>query len=315
MLILSLLSTASAADMNLDWAGKTVRYHAETLIQHFYPIELLALQNTNVRAVSIMAAADMTCTGEALKKGWALTCTIDTIGLQGVSQHPSDTPQVDAVLEEYSGLLTGAVVQVELAADGRVKVVDLEGVAKADERQREIHEKLRLVMRRMVAPMDQQLPKKGTTELGDSWKQKNNSVAFEIFSKFGTIGGSVLEYEVIADANDEVAVVAGGRGNIGLSNAGSTYGFAEGSAASEGSSGTDSTGYASSSVTPTLYNVVAQTGGRFDASAGQWAYMESTAQGLRNQGVVDDNFTQAAWMGRINADGSIEDAGVLVPTE
>ena len=201
------------------------------------------------------------------------------------------------------------------ASDEDVQLVGHRTARQADERQREIHEKLRLVMRRMVAPMDQQIPKKGVAALGDSWKQKNNSVAFEIFSKFGTIGGSVLKYEVIADANSEVAVVASGRGNIGLSNAGSTYGFAEGSAASEGSSGTDSTGYASSSVTPTLYNVVAQTGGRFDVGAGQWAYIESTAQGLRNQGIADDNFTQAAWMGRINADGSIEDAGVLVPTE
>ncbi|MFT5686513.1 MAG: hypothetical protein ACI8RZ_007469 [Myxococcota bacterium] len=301
MLILSLLSAAGASEMNLDWTGKTVRYHAETLILHFNPIELLAIQNINVRSVAIMAAADMTCSGTELNKGWKVACTIDTIGLQGAPQHESDAPQVDEVLAEYVGLLTGAVVEIEIGADGRLKVVDLEGVAKVDERQREIHEKLRLVMRRMVAPLDQLLPKKGIAEAGDTWKHKNSAVAFEIFSKFGTLGGSVLKNEVIADADGEVAILGAGRGNIGLSNTSSTYGFDDGGD--------------SSTATTTLYNVVAQTGGRFDVSGGQWAYVESTAQGLRNQGVVDDNFTQAAWMGRINADGSIEGAGILAPTE
>ena len=82
---------------------------------------------------------------------------------------------------------------------------------------------------------------------------------------------------------------------------------------SSSSSGSSSTGYASTSVTSTLYNVVAQTAGRFDVAAGQWAYMVSTAQGLRNQAVSDDNFTQAAWMGRINEDGTVEDPGSLSP--
>jgi hypothetical protein len=315
MLILTLLSAAGASEMNLDWTGKTVRYHAETLIQHFYPIELLAIQNTNVRAVTIMAAADLTCSGTALKKGWEVTCSIDTIGLQGIPQREVDAARVDAVLAEYTELLSSATIQIELGADGRVKVVDLEGVSKNDERQREIHEKLRLIMRRMVAPLDQQLPKKGVAAMGDSWKHKNSAIAFEIFSKFGTIGGSVMAYEVIGDADGELTIRGEGHGNIGLSNAGSTYGFSEGSEASEASSGASSTGYASSSVTTTLYNVLAYTGGRFDVDSGQWVYLESTAQGLRNQAVGDDSFTQAAWMGRINADGSIEGAGILAPTQ
>ena len=299
--------------MNLDWSEKTVRYHAEVLIQHFNPIELLAIQNLNVRATTLMASSDMSCTGAALKKGWSLVCSIDTIALQGAPQYADDADALNAILLEYGSMLTGATLQIELGVDGRIKVVDLEGVDKADERQREIHEKLRLIMRRMVAPLDLQLPKKGEAESGDSWKHKNSAIAFEIFSKYGTLGGSVLKYSVLSDGPEEVVLTSEGHGNIGLSNSGATYGFSEGSSSSEGSSGTSSTGYASTSVTSTLYNVVAQTAGRFDVAAGQWAYMVSTAQGLRNQAVSDDNFTQAAWMGRINEDGSVEDAGALAP--
>lgn len=306
-------ATAGAAEMNLDWSDKTIRYHAETLIQHFNPIEVLAIQNLNVRAVTLMAAADISCKGAALKKGWSVDCTIDTIAMQGEPQYADDADALSTVLLEYGSILTGAVIEIELGADGRIKVVDLEGVDKADERQREIHEKLRLIVRRMVAPLDLQLPKKGVASAGDSWKHKNSAIAFEIFSKYGTLGGSVLKYSVLSDGPEEVVLTSEGHGNIGLSNSGATYGFSEGSASSDASSGTSSTGYASTSVTSTLYNVVAQTSGRFDLAAGQWAYMVSTAQGLRNQAVSDDNFTQAAWMGRINEDGSIEDAGVLAP--
>jgi hypothetical protein len=311
--MLSMLASAGAAEMNLAWSSETIRYHAEVLIQHFNPIEVLAIQNLNVRATTLMAAADLSCSGKALKKGWSVDCSIDTIAMQGEPQYADDMDALNTVLLEYGSILTGALIQIELGADGRIKVVDLEGVDKADERQREIHEKLRLIVRRMVAPLDLQLPKKGMAEAGDSWKHKNSAIAFEIFSKYGTLGGSVLKYSVLSDSPSEVTLAAEGHGNIGLSNSGSTYGFSEGSSSSEASSGSSSTGYASSSVTSTLYNVVAQTAGRFDVATGQWAYMVSTAQGLRNQAVSDDNFTQAAWMGRINADGAVEDPGSLSP--
>ena len=315
MLILSLLSAAGASEMSLDWTDKTVRYHAEAIIQHFNPIELLAAQNTNVRVTTLMIASDMTCSGAVLRKGWTVSCNIDEIGLQGVALHEVDTEKVDTVTAEYVQMLTGATIEIVLSENGRILGVDLEGVEKTDDRMSEIQEKLRLIVRRMVAPIDQLLPKKGIATTGDSWKHKNSAIAFEIFSKYGTLGGSVLKYEVIEDEGGEILVRSDGHGNIGLSDAGSTYGFSEGSESSEASSGASSTGYASSSATATLYNVVAQTAGRFDVGAGQWTYLESTAQGLRNQATVPDNFTQAAWMGRINDDGTIEGAGALLPPE
>ena len=180
MLLPLLTTTAGAAEMNLSWGDQPVRYHAEVLIQHFYPIEVLAMQNISVRATTLMAGADLTCKGEPFKKGTQVTCTVDTVSMQGEPQHPSDTDRLNQVMMEYGTILTGATLQIELGADGRLKVVDLEGVDKADERQREIHETLRLISRRMVAPLDMQLPRKGEATAGDSWKHKNSAVAIEI---------------------------------------------------------------------------------------------------------------------------------------
>ncbi len=293
-LTLMLLSTVQAAPLSLQWDADPIRYHGELLLQRGEPIALLSANNIDVRATTVMLAADMTCTGEAAGKNWKVECAIDEIAIQGGAYTPDEQERLDTIFTEYSALMSTATVQLVQRADGRLRSVDLEGIDKSDERMSEIHESLRLLMRRLFAPLDIQLPKKGSAEVGETWKHKGGAVALELFSKYGTFGGSSVTYTLAAAEGGMATVTSEGRGNIGVSSTGATMEMEDGSI--------------STSASSELYNTLSFGNGRLDTTSGHWLFVDSSAEGQRNQAVAKSasQFIQAAWLGRINDDGTIE---------
>lgn len=283
---------ASAADLNLD-LNAPARYHAEALIQAGTPVQLLASNNINARVVMIGAAFDLDCSGEMGTRDWKMLCNIDNVGLQASAYTPDKQDAVDAIMDEYMALMEDAQAQVEFGTDGRIRLVDIEGIDKRDERMRNVHEYIRLIVRRGFAPMDIQLPRKGVAEVGDKWKRKTGAATFEMFSRFGTVGGSLIKYEVTDVTDGRVSVTHSGRGNIGVSSAGATLTMEDGATAATASA---------------LYNTLSNGVAYFEEGSHRWIYGEFSTQGTLNQAATSgvNQFTQAAWIGRINADGTVE---------
>ena len=284
-------SAAQAATVGLNLDPPT-RYRAEVLVQNGTPVQLLGSNNLNARATMVAMALELTCDGSAAgSRGWEVACDVDTAQLQGTAITPPEQERLDTIMAEYGTLLSQATLQIGIGSDGRVRLVDVEGIEKRDERMSVVHEYIRLLVRRAFAPADVQLPKKGEAAVGERWKQKSGALPMEVFSRFGTIGGSVVTYEVLAADGAGVVVQRSGRGNIGVSSTGATMGFEDGS-----------------QETPTgqLYNTTMAGLLRFVGDS--WVYGEYTTQGTLNQATSSlvEQFTHAAWIGRINADGTVE---------
>ncbi|MFT4975612.1 MAG: hypothetical protein ACI8S6_001499 [Myxococcota bacterium] len=290
MVLLGGLAAAASLELNIEGPA---RYHGEALIQSGTPVQLLASNNINARVVMIGVAIDYTCVGRTSDRGWAMDCEMDNVGLQGAAFSPQEQEGVDAIMTEYAGFMEEASVQIELNPDGRVRLVDIEGIDKRDERMRNVHEYIRLIVRRTFAPLDIQMPRKSEADVDDKWKRKSGGLTFELFSRFGTVGGSLIKYVLTEATAEQLTVTHEGRGNIGVSSAGATLTMEDGA--------TDST-------TSALYNTLSSGYGYFDPSSHRWLYAEYQTQGTLNQAATSgvNQFTQAAWIGRINDDGTVE---------
>ena len=102
------------------------------------------------------------------KKTALVNCHIEDISLQATSL-PGDMKNLPKVLEDLDAKLSGASLQLELSMDGRVRSIDLEGIDKKRRRLTEIVETMRLVLARAIAPLDLQMPKKGTDGGTGAW--------------------------------------------------------------------------------------------------------------------------------------------------
>ena len=95
-----------------------------------------------------------------------------------------------------------------------------------------------------------------------------------------------------SESDGRMVVSQTGRGNIGVSSGGATLSFEDGDATTSGG----------------LYNTLSSGFAFFDTSAGRWVYAEYSTQGQLNQAATSgvNTFIQAAWIGRINDDGTVE---------
>lgn len=191
--LLLLLAPASAqSSLVLDWSKGPVRYHMESLI--YMPRSLLheGVDNIEARATRHLLTADVTCTGAPDKKNWAVDCSLDKVVFQGVAV-PGEEAALGTILADYQSRLQGKTVALKFKADGRISALDLQGVEKTDKRSGIIVEMLRMMMRRVFAPLDLQLPKKGDAK-GKPWKQKGAPMSLELMARFGSAGGTRLEH-------------------------------------------------------------------------------------------------------------------------
>jgi hypothetical protein len=147
------------------------------------------------------------------KKAAAVNCAIDDISLQAQSL-PGDAQYLPEVLADLDSKLTGAVIQMEMKLDGRIRSVDLEGISKRHRRLGEIVETMRLVMARAVAVMDLQLPKKGDDGGKGFWGQKQSLVS-SFPSSLGTLGSVRTQHELVEQKDNLVLINSAGKGVAG----------------------------------------------------------------------------------------------------
>jgi len=103
---------------------------------------------------------------------------------------------------------------VAFGRDGRLRNVDLEGVEARDRRTSEIREAMRLVMTRVYAPLDLQLPKNGDDKDRGAWKQ-GSSVVLEFPSDVGSMGSAKVRHTIVATEGSVVTIETTGRGTLG----------------------------------------------------------------------------------------------------
>ena len=156
---------------------------------------------------------DVACTGARAGKHWAVDCAIETVALHGVAV-PGEEAALDRILAESVALLEGKSIQLSVAADGRIRKLDFDGIYADDSRVGAMIEGMRQMMRRVFAPMDVQLPKNGDAN-GKSWKQKGSPLAMELLTTQGTSGGVVMKHRVIEGGEEgRVLYTTEGRGSV-----------------------------------------------------------------------------------------------------
>jgi hypothetical protein len=286
MVFVAMVSAATAGPLTPQWDGVEARYHLELALHTRNPIRYYSPRNDDARVVDHLVALDTVCRASPDRKGWMATCELDDVRLGGIA-YPGEQEKLDGILAEWAAILEQSHVQLNLAADGRIVGLDLEGPSKADERQAAIHETMRLLMRRVFTVMDVQSPKGGALPTG-SWKQKGSPLAFELFTATGTAGGMAMRHTPGTATPTSLSFETSGRGNV-------------------------STGANLDANAGSMVNLVLGANGRFDLDSGLLAWRELSLSGelageLR---AADESayWSLDAWVGRVRADGTVETRG------
>jgi hypothetical protein len=90
--------------------------------------------------------------------------------------------------------------------------VDIEGFSKRNDREQTRYEYLRLLIQRVLAALELELPKNGDTS--KAWRQKGSPLALRLPTRFGTAGGMRLDHEVLANEGGLVTIQSVGRGTV-----------------------------------------------------------------------------------------------------
>ena len=172
-------------------------------------IWFLAEFNSEARVSQWRTNFVMNCAGEPIgKKAYEVQCKIEDISIQAKAVSEVDARKLNDVLNDMDTKLTGAVLQMEMTTDGRIRSVDLEGIEKRNRRTRDMVETMRRILSRGVALLDLQLPKKGDDGGSGQWEQKNSLVVGFPYG-LGTIGSVRLKHEIAEDASATKLVMTG----------------------------------------------------------------------------------------------------------
>ena len=284
-LVIALALPAQAQDYAIQWPAGESRYHVETLVAFPRGFTFYATRNTEGRVLQFGLVADLACTSSPHDRGAEVVCELDEVLMEGQPMK-GDEEQVPVVMTEYATLLSEARVELEIAEDGRIRKFDLEGFPKGTQRENDIHETLRQVLRRSLSPLDVMAPRDGK-DPGKSWKHRGQPMGFELLTKTGTAGGVLLRYETEGEVAGRKVFVGGGRANVSTN-----------AEADQGGQG--------------AVNLNGYTRTLLDPATHQVAYSEVVVEGILSAraaaGAVsqDTHYRLATWIGRVNADGTIE---------
>ncbi len=209
---------AAHAVTGLAWQwqeGVQHRYLLQVQVRLSELMWFKATLNREVRVVEFRAnvITNCRCNGALGKKAWRVNCKIEDIALQAAPV-VQEAGLLQAVLDEMATNYRGATAQLQFMTDGRLRNIDLEGVDKRNRRIAEIHETMRLILVRALAPLDLQLPKKGDDGERGFWKQ-SNVLAMAFPSNQGTMGSSSVEHRIVKQEGDILTLNTEGRGTLG----------------------------------------------------------------------------------------------------
>lgn len=172
----------------------------------------------------------------ACNKDWKLgpnryevSCKIEDFAmLAAVSERTvteKDIARAQRVLDEIDAKLTGATLQLQVAHDGRVNNLALEGVPKANRRQSEMHETLRQVLSRVIVGFDLKLRKYNQLNEG-KWHEYNTKLmSMPVPPSIPASQGSSLVVHYINPYKGHTIVQSIGKGLVNLEIGGVTMNF------------------------------------------------------------------------------------------
>lgn len=210
-----MLAAVAHATTGLAWQfDAPVRYELGVAVYFPQAVFIRAAENREARAIEIDVHLVTTCTPVGpLGKGWQVRCRIDDLALGALAIAP-DAGRLDPIVAEWDTVLTGATVELALQSNGRIKVLDLEGVPKGNDRLSEIQETMRQVLRRAFALIDLELPKKGDDKGRGEWRQ-GTALAMEFPTAVGTLGSAALQHRITGTNDGVVTLSTAGKGTIG----------------------------------------------------------------------------------------------------
>ena len=166
-------------DLFARWDGTRWFVETETVLP--YTLTLNADENRSVRTLGYQLRAVLAC-----EKDWKLgklkfevTCKIESIAMQSSHTYRSqDTVALEnhkQILQEIDDKLTGATIQMQVLADGRVDNVDLEGLPQGNRRINRMQETLRTVLGRLMSGFHLKLRKHNQLHEG-KWVEFNSTL-------------------------------------------------------------------------------------------------------------------------------------------
>jgi hypothetical protein len=204
-------SAVAQAPLQQGWSAGVAQYHLEGLVDTPRTFVHQGVDNLEARAIRHLLSADTTCSATPTGKKWSVDCVLQRVSIQGASL-AGEEAALGMILADYERRLKGQTVHLKVHSDGRILALDIKGLEKTDKRSGVILSTLNLLMRRLFAPLDLQLPKKGV-EQAKPWKQRGHPMALELMSHTGTAGGSRIEHRLVT-AGGEIRILSEGRGVV-----------------------------------------------------------------------------------------------------
>jgi hypothetical protein len=206
LLLFALPAVASAQDLTWRWQDHDVlSYRIQTYMQ-FQPgnVRLYAAQNLDARVEDVALGLEIDCKSVVLtRRTQELECRVRRAEM-GLGTGTGDHENAAAIAAEYAGLLSVALIQVELTREGKIKTFDLEGIPKDTEREAARHEALRMLVSRAFGALEIELPKDGDSR-GEPWSQGGLPMTMRLPVTSGTVGKAKIKHTV--ESTTEAGIV------------------------------------------------------------------------------------------------------------
>lgn len=215
--MLLFIASLASAGTPLAWhwpEGQVHRYIIANQVDLSAELLVAGEENQDERVLGWMADLNLLCTGVSeRKRAFEVSCVIEDFRMRP-KPLPGDRNQIQAAVDAWDRMLTGARIELVLRPDGRLTDYSLAGVdtKNANLRTRWITQVQREVLGRSLAGLEVVLPKKG--ELASSW-QGTHGLAMTVPSTVGTVGAVDLRAKATAVDEREVTLAIAGEGTRG----------------------------------------------------------------------------------------------------
>lgn len=205
------------------WDG--TRWFIKTEVVLPVPMNFYADKNYEFRTYAFQVRTILACEKDwkISKKNWQVNCTLEDFGMQAVADEKAKDDmdsqetrnrRIQLILDEVDAKLTGAALQLQVSANGRVTNVDLEGVEKGTTRENTMAETLRLVMSRVIVGFDMKLKDYNFLEQG-IWTEYNPKLMSIPMGYTTSMGNSMLVHR-LQKIDGHLVVESRGKGVISL---------------------------------------------------------------------------------------------------
>jgi hypothetical protein len=214
LVLFSASPRAFAGELAYRWTpDEVMHYRIQAFVVAPSVLRFMAARNVTARAEDIALAMELDCTADLPKRrtrSWH--CSTHRVELGGKAWE-GEQEELDGILAEYMDLLKEATIVVDYTPTGRIQLVDVEGIPRSSEREKLIHEYLRLLLQRAFAALEIEFPKNGEVPAG-TWRQKGNPLSMRLPTRYGTAGGVRLNHEVVGKEGNLLVISSVGRGTM-----------------------------------------------------------------------------------------------------